>query len=114
MRIKRAYHKHKLNNIKFTIAITSFHAYVMRMSRKRGKDSSLAAKSPTNLSLHKRILELADQLQDRLGYSSLSTLVEALIREEYERRNGQLKINVQPPGEAGPKENLPARRSNKS
>ena len=50
------------------------------------------AKTPTNLTLHSRILELAAQLQAELGYSSLSTLVESLIREEYERRFGKIGL----------------------
>jgi hypothetical protein len=57
-------------------------------------------KTSTNLTLHKRIRELADKLQSSLGYGSLSTLVEGLIREEYERRNGPMQLD-----DASPKDN---------
>lgn len=35
---------------------------------------------------------MAAKLQTTLGYSSLSTLVEDLVRDEYERRNGPMKL----------------------
>lgn len=50
------------------------------------------SKIPTNLTLHKMALEQAAKLQELLGYSSLSTLAEHLIREEYERRNGPIMM----------------------
>ena len=63
-------------------------------------------KTPTNLTLHDRVLDLARQLQDRLGYSSLSGLVEQLIREEYERRNGVILVSalasLNPTGQSTP------------
>lgn len=45
-------------------------------------------KRATNLSLHPKILELAGKLQTLLGYNSMSTMVEDLIRHEYEKREG--------------------------
>jgi hypothetical protein len=49
-------------------------------------------KKAINLTLHPRILKLADRIMKPLGYSSFSAFVEALIREEYERRNGLLIV----------------------
>jgi len=50
------------------------------------------SKVPTNLTLHSKVLEMAGQLQELLGFGSLSTMVEGLIREEYQKRNGTILI----------------------
>ena len=54
------------------------------------------SKTSTNLSLHEKIRGLATELQELLGYGSLSTMVEALIRDEHERRKGPLVLRDAP------------------
>lgn len=54
------------------------------------------SKTSTNLSLHKKIRGLATELQELLGYGSLSTMVEALIRDEHERRKGPMILRDSP------------------
>lgn len=59
-------------------------------------------KRHTNLTLHLGILEHAHALQVLLRQSSLSGLVEQLIREEYERRAGPLKLSDTHPTQPAP------------
>lgn len=50
------------------------------------------SKRATNLTLGSTVREFAEKLQTKLGYGSLSALVEDLIREEYERRGGKISV----------------------
>ena len=47
----------------------------------------------TNLTLNEGIKEMARRLVAELHHSSLTALVEQLIRDEYERRVEPLKVN---------------------
>lgn len=54
------------------------------------------SKKAKNLTLNSKILKLASQLMEALGEESMSNFIEGLIRNEYERRNGLIKINSLP------------------
>lgn len=45
-------------------------------------------KKPVNLTLHKKVLERAEALMELRSYTSLSVLIEELIRNEHEKRFG--------------------------
>lgn len=49
-------------------------------------------KKALNLTIHQRVLDMANEVADALGYSSISTLVEHLIREEYQKRTRPISI----------------------
>ena len=44
------------------------------------------SKRPVNLTLHERVLQMADEIMRARGYASMSALIEELIRNEYDRR----------------------------
>lgn len=50
------------------------------------------SKRPVNLTLNKRVIELAEKIMELRGHSSLSGFVEELIRDEYDRRHGPLLL----------------------
>lgn len=54
------------------------------------------SKKPVNLTLNERVLDLAQQIMEPLGHSSLSGFVEQLIRDEYERRSGPMVMQEKP------------------
>jgi hypothetical protein len=57
-------------------------------------------KKASNLTLNKTVMDAADRLIDRRGYTSLTGLVEDLIRREHERVFGlvELKVSSSTPG----------------
>lgn len=57
----------------------------------------IMSKKPTNLSLHTKVLEMADAIMEMRGFSSLSALSEELIRAEYERRFGAVIVQETTP-----------------
>jgi Arc/MetJ-type ribon-helix-helix transcriptional regulator len=62
----------------------------------------MSSKKPINLTLHERVLTFAENLMELGGYSSVSGLVETLIREEYERRHGPITMHDQQKAAAPP------------
>lgn len=47
------------------------------------------------LTLNRRVVEMAEQLMEARGISDFSELVAILIREDYERRYGPMRIEAQ-------------------
>lgn len=77
------------------------------------------SKRATNLTLSSTVRAFAEKLQTKLGYGSLSTLVEDLIREEYERRGGKISVTdaIHEPGteyHTGREKSPPNRHANTS
>lgn len=63
-------------------------------------------KIPTSFTLPPGVFRMLQELVDTLSYSDRSTLVEVLIREEWERRHG--RINMQAPAASPPVSSGPA------
>lgn len=54
-------------------------------------------KKPLNLTIEERVLQYADAIQEKCGYSSRVSLVEELIRNKYEHLFGTMALKEEVP-----------------
>lgn len=67
------------------------------MPRRRFSQHFFMSKKAVNLSIHEKVVAEAEAIMNLLGYSSLTPLVEELIRTEYEKRFGIVRqVNLEP------------------
>lgn len=67
----------------FRLAIPALYAHITHMRKTKS----------TNLTLNDGVKEMARKLVEELHHSSMTSLVEQLIREEYERRVRKLDVS---------------------